>query len=61
MADGDVIGIGGGVAGLSSGLYPKATAWDTAVFQMPSSPGGRCTSWDRGGYVFDGCLHWSRW
>ncbi len=25
---------------------------------MAPWPGGMCTAWERGGYWFDGCIHW---
>jgi phytoene dehydrogenase-like protein len=28
------------------------------IIEMGAIPGGLCTSWDRGPYVFDGCLRW---
>ncbi len=58
MASGSVIVIGGGMAGLASGIYARASGYDTTVFEMHDRPGGLCTSWERKGYVFDGCLHW---
>jgi phytoene dehydrogenase-like protein len=30
----------------------------TRIFEMHTGPGGLCTSWKRGDYTFDGCLHW---
>jgi phytoene dehydrogenase-like protein len=53
-----VIVIGGGVAGLSAGVYAAKNGYDTTVFEMHSIPGGLCTSWEREGYTFDGCIHW---
>jgi phytoene dehydrogenase-like protein len=58
MADSSVIVVGGGIAGLASGIYAQANGWDTTIFEMHDSPGGLCTSWRRHGYVFDGCIHW---
>jgi phytoene dehydrogenase-like protein len=58
MADSSVIVIGGGIAGLASGIYAQANGWDATVFEMHTSPGGLCTAWRRQGYVFDGCIHW---
>ncbi len=58
MADSSVVVVGGGIAGLASGIYARANGWDTTVFEMHDSPGGLCTSWKRRGYVFDGCIHW---
>lgn len=58
MSAGSVIVIGGGVAGLSAGIYAAANGYETTVFEMHTLPGGLCTSWDRRGYTFDGCIHW---
>jgi phytoene dehydrogenase-like protein len=58
MSAGSVIVIGGGVAGLCSGIYAAANGYETTIFEMHTLPGGLCTSWDRQGYTFDGCIHW---
>jgi phytoene dehydrogenase-like protein len=50
--------IGAGVAGLSAGCYLQMNGFDTEIFEKHSRPGGLCTSWKRGGYTFDGCIHW---
>ena len=53
-----VIIIGGGVAGLSSGIYGQMNGYDTEIIEMHTKTGGQCTAWDRKGYRFDYCLHW---
>jgi phytoene dehydrogenase-like protein len=53
-----MIVIGGGVAGLSTGCYARMNGWDVEVLEMHATPGGVCTSWRRGDYLFDHCLHW---
>ncbi len=53
-----IIIIGSGMAGLSTGCYAQMNGYDSAVFEQHSTPGGLCTSWKRGDYVFDGCIHW---
>jgi phytoene dehydrogenase-like protein len=53
-----IIIIGGGVAGLSAGIYGQLNGFDTRIFEMNAIPGGQCTAWDRKGYRFDYCLHW---
>lgn len=58
MAKKKIIIIGGGVAGLSTGIYGQMNHFDTHVIEMHSIPGGQCTAWERGGYHFDYCLHW---
>jgi phytoene dehydrogenase-like protein len=50
--------IGGGVAGLSSGIYARLNGFDAEIIEMHSITGGQCTAWDRKGYRFDYCLHW---
>ena len=50
--------IGAGVAGLSTGCYAQMNGYDSRIFELHDKPGGLCTSWDRKGYTFDGCLHW---
>lgn len=53
-----IIIIGGGVAGLSAGIYGQMNGFDTRIFEMHYVPGGQCTAWDRKGYRFDYCIHW---
>ena len=50
--------IGAGISGLSAGCYARMNGYDTEIYEMHSIPGGLCTSWKRGGYTFDGCVHW---
>ena len=53
-----VVIIGGGVAGLSAGIYSMLNGFETEIIEMHSITGGQCTAWDRKGYRFDYCLHW---
>jgi len=53
-----VVIIGGGIAGLSAGIYAAMNGFDTQIVEMHSVAGGQCTAWDRKGYRFDYCLHW---
>jgi phytoene dehydrogenase-like protein len=50
--------IGAGFAGLATGIYARLNGYNTEIFEMHNLPGGLCTSWDRKGYTFDGCVHW---
>ncbi len=50
--------IGGGVAGLSAGIYAAMNGFNTEIIEMHDVAGGQCTAWDRKGYRFDYCLHW---
>jgi phytoene desaturase len=53
-----VVIIGGGVAGLSAGIYSALNGFDTEILEMSATAGGQCTAWERKGYRFDYCLHW---
>ncbi|HWO08327.1 MAG TPA: NAD(P)/FAD-dependent oxidoreductase, partial [Polyangiaceae bacterium] len=53
-----VIVIGGGVAGLSAAAYARASGFDTTLVEHSAALGGVCTAWQRGPYLFDGCIHW---
>ena len=53
-----IVIIGGGVAGLSAGIYSKLNGFKTEIIEMHSVTGGQCTAWNRKGYRFDYCLHW---
>ena len=50
-----VVIIGGGIAGLSAGIYAAMNGFDTQIIEMHSVAGGQCTAWDRKGYRFDYC------
>jgi phytoene dehydrogenase-like protein len=50
--------IGGGVAGLSAGIYAAMNGFETVIIEMHSVAGGQCTAWERKKYRFDYCLHW---
>ena len=53
-----VIIIGAGIAGLSCGCYLQMNGIQTEILEAGLLPGGLCTAWHRGPYVFDGCLRW---
>jgi phytoene dehydrogenase-like protein len=53
-----VIIVGGGIAGLSCGCYLQMNGIQTEILEANLLPGGLCTAWHRGPYVFDGCLRW---
>jgi phytoene dehydrogenase-like protein len=50
--------IGAGIAGLSAGIYAQMNGFDSEIYESHNLPGGLCTSWKRGEYTFDGCIHW---
>lgn len=53
-----IIIIGSGMGGLAAGIYGQLNGFDTTVFESHSLAGGQCTSWNRKGYIFDGCMHY---
>ena len=53
-----VIVIGGGIAGLSAGVYAQKCGFDVTILESHGIAGGNCTSWKRGGYLFEGGMHW---
>jgi len=53
-----IIIIGGGVAGLSAGIYGQMSGYSTRILEMHTVPGGQCTAWKRKDYTFDYCIHW---
>lgn len=53
-----VIIVGGGIAGLSAGVYALQSGFDVTILEMHTLPGGNSTSWKRNGYFFEGGLHW---
>jgi len=53
-----VIIIGGGVSGLSSGIYARRSGFETLILEKTVNMGGECTGWDRHGYHIDNSIHW---
>ena len=58
MKNNKVLIIGGGIAGLCTGIYLQKNGFDTQILEMHSIPGGLATAWKRGGYTFENCIHW---
>ena len=53
-----VVIVGGGIAGLSAGIYARKCGFDVTVLESNRIAGGNCTSWKRKGYLFEGGMHW---
>ncbi len=53
-----VVIIGGGVAGLSAGIFAQKNGFESIILEKHHTVGGECTGWDRQGYHIDGCIHW---
>ena len=50
--------IGGGIAGLTSGIYALLSGHEAVVIESHGTPGGNLTGWERKGCRIDNCLHW---
>lgn len=50
--------IGGGVAGLSAGIYAQMAGHQATVCEKHFVAGGNLCGWDRGEYHIDNCIHW---
>ena len=50
--------IGGGVSGLSAGIYSLLTGNQAIICEKHTVSGGNLTGWRRGEYTVDNCIHW---
>lgn len=53
-----IVIIGGGIAGLTAGIFAQKNGFKSVILEKNSNAGGECTGWDRNGYHIDGCIHW---
>ncbi|MCM1266362.1 MAG: NAD(P)/FAD-dependent oxidoreductase [Bacteroidales bacterium] len=53
-----VLIIGGGIAGLTAGIYCLQNGYEVTLCEKNTATGGECTGWDRQGYHIDNCIHW---
>lgn len=53
-----IIIIGGGVAGLTAGIYAQKAGFDSVVYEKNPVLGGQCTGWKRKGFYIDNCITW---
>ncbi|MTI96956.1 MAG: NAD(P)/FAD-dependent oxidoreductase [Firmicutes bacterium] len=53
-----IVIIGGGIAGLTVGIYAQKNGFESVILEKHHTMGGECTGWDRQGYHIDGCIHW---
>ena len=51
-----VVIIGGGVAGLTAGIYARMAGFEAEIYEKNSIPGGECVGWNRKGYHIDNCI-----
>jgi len=56
----EVLIIGGGIAGLSAGVYAQKNGYAATILEQSDEQGGagQLTAWQRSGYTFDFCLQW---
>lgn len=54
----EILIIGGGVAGLSAGIYARLNDHRAIICERNSVAGGNLTGWQRGEYHIDNCIHW---
>ncbi len=50
--------IGAGIAGLCTAVYARRCGYEVELLEQHESAGGLATSWRRGDYTFEACLHW---
>lgn len=53
-----IIIIGGGIAGLSAGIYAQNAGFETHIYEKNAVAGGECMGWNRRGHHIDNCIHW---
>jgi phytoene dehydrogenase-like protein len=53
-----IVIIGGGIAGLSAGVFAQKNGFASIILEKNPVMGGECTGWNRHGYHIDGCIHW---
>lgn len=53
-----IVIVGGGIAGLSAGIYGQRAGFNTVIYEKNTVAGGSCSGWYRQGYAIDNCLHW---
>ncbi|MDI6891166.1 MAG: FAD-dependent oxidoreductase [Thermodesulfovibrionales bacterium] len=55
--DYDAIIIGAGISGLVCGCYLAKAGMKVLIVEKNAKPGGYCTSFTKGGFHFDACVH----
>lgn len=53
-----IIIIGGGISGLTAGVYAQKAGFESVIYEKHTIAGGQCTGWSRQGCHIDGCLDW---
>ncbi len=58
MENRKVLIVGGGIAGLCTGVYLRRLGFDTEILEMHTISGGLATAWMQDGFTFENCIHW---
>ena len=53
-----IIIVGGGVSGVSAGIYAKKAGFNVEIFEKNNIAGGQCMGWNRKQHHIDNCIHW---
>lgn len=53
-----IVIIGGGIGGLSAGIYALKAGYKAAIYEKNSAAGGECMGWNRKDCHIDNCIHW---
>ncbi len=53
-----IVVIGGGIGGLSAGIYALKAGYDAVIYEKNPVTGGECMGWNRKGCHIDNCIHW---
>ncbi len=53
-----IVIIGGGIGGLSAGIYALKAGFDALIYEKNPVAGGECMGWNRNGCHIDNCIHW---
>lgn len=53
-----IVIIGGGIAGLTAGIYAQKAGFQSEIYEKHNILGGQCTGWYRKGFFIDNCIHW---
>ena len=48
-----IIVAGGGIAGLTAGIYARLAGFDAEIYEKNPVVGGECMGWNRNGYHID--------
>ena len=54
----NIVIIGGGVSGLSAGIYAQQHGFNALILEKNPRLGGLCVGWHRKNKYLDGCIHW---